>query len=355
MPGQSGRRRLTGQAAGRQNRPMTYGSQSAPLWLVGDIGATHVRFGLARPLASGFRIEAVRQMRSADLAGIEMALSVYLDDVLPVRPVEAALAVAGPVTGPDGGGEIALTNRNWRWSNAALAEHMGMRRVRCLNDAEAQALALPWFDEGDLRAIGDGVAVSDAPRLLIAPGSGLGVASLLRVDGRYVALAGEGGHATFAPESEFERTLADRLAARHGEHVSWERVLSGPGIAAIYDAVQDGSARKPADAAEIVRRAGAGEIAAQEALGTFGGLLGACAGDLALVLGARGGVHIGGGIAPAIADALAISSLRKRFEAKGRFEDYLRAVPLSIVMRPHPGLIGAAAYLAAQSGEGGSA
>ncbi|MEX0807865.1 MAG: glucokinase [Dongiaceae bacterium] len=329
-------------------------AQSGPLWLVGDVGATHLRFGLARPTASGFRVEAMRQMRGDDVDGLEGALSIYLDDMLPARPVAAALAIAGPISGGDA---VALTNRDWRWSNAALAERFGFRRLLCLNDAEAQALALAWLDPGDLRPLGGGSAVPDAPRLLIAPGSGLGVAALVRADGRYMALAGEGGHATFAPESDLERALADALRAEHGAHVSWERVLSGPGIAAIYDVVRAARQRGPsdADAAEIVRRAAADDPSAQTALATFGGLLGAYAGDLALILGARGGVYIGGGIAPAIADALAVGPLRERFEAKGRFTDYLRAVPTAIVMRPHPGLIGAAAFLAAQPGEQGQA
>ena len=326
-------------------------TQSGPLWLVGDVGATHLRFGLAQPTASGFRVEAVRQMRGDDVAGLEAALSIYLDDMLPARPVAAALAIAGPVTGGD---RVALTNRDWRWSKAALAERFGFRHLLCLNDAEAQALALAWLDPGDLRAIGGGVAVADAPRLLIAPGSGLGAAALLTADRRHIALAGEGGHATFAPETELERALADALCAQHGSHVSWERILSGPGIAAIYDAVRKTQHRAPsdADAAEIVRRAAADDPCAQSALATFGGLLGAYAGDLALILGARGGVFIGGGIAPAIADALALGPLRARFEAKGRFAEYLRAVPTAIVMRPYPGLIGAASLLAAHPDEG---
>jgi glucokinase len=329
-------------------------TQSGPLWLVGDIGATHLRFGLVRPGAAGFRVEAMRQMRDDDVDGLEAALSIYLDDMLPARPVAAALAIAGPVSGGDA---VALTNRDWRWSNAALAERFGFRRLLCLNDAEAQARALAWFDPGDFRSLGGGVAVADAPRLLIAPGSGLGVAALLPDGVRSIALAGEGGHATFAAETGLERTLADALGARHGGHVSWERVLSGPGIAAIYAAVREAEKKAPsdADAAEIVRRAAADDSCAQTALATFGGLLGAYAGDLALILGARGGVYIGGGIAPAIADALAIGPLRARFEAKGRFADYLRAVPTAIVMRPHPGLIGAASFLAAQPDQGGHA
>ncbi|MEX1107692.1 MAG: glucokinase [Dongiaceae bacterium] len=326
--------------------------QSGLLWLVGDIGATHLRFGLAQPTASGFRVEAMRQMRGDNFDGLEAALSVYLDDMLPARPIAAALAIAGPVSGD----AVALTNRDWRWSNAALAERFGFRRLLCLNDAEAQALALAWLDPGDLRPLGGGVAIPDAPRILIAPGSGLGVAALIRADGRYIALPGEGGHATFAAESDLERALADALRGQHGGHVSWDRVLSGPGIAAIYRVVRETQQRAPsdADAAEVVRRAGANDPCAQTALATFGGLLGAYAGDLALIFGARGGVYIGGGIAPAIVEALALGPLRARFEAKGRFADYLRAVPTAIVMRPHPGLIGAAAFLAAQPDVGGN-
>jgi len=154
-----------------------------------------------------------------------------------------------------------------------------------------------------------------------------------------------------APETEFERAVYQALAQRD-RHVSWERVLSGPGIEAIYRESLRINGEKPreADAATIARRAGEHDGCARTTMATFGALLGAYAGDLALIFGARGGVYVGGGIVPAIADTIAAGPLRLRFEAKGRFRDYLRAVPTAIIMHPSPGLIGAAAYLASMQG-----
>ncbi len=323
------------------------GRAAASLWLVGDIGATNLRFALAEPGDGGFRLSADQRLAVADHGGLEPALQAYLRTVAPHQPRRCALAVAGPVLGD----RVELTNTGWRWSTEALRMQFGFERMVCLNDAEAQALALPHLAAADLRQVGhdNSPSVSGAPRLLIAPGSGLGVSALLTVDGRAQAIAGEGGHATMAPETASERDLAAALAGQFGGHAAWERVLSGPGIAAIYGWIEqrNGIAISGATPEDIVRWARAGDGFAKSTVEMFLGLLGLYAGDLALIFGARGGVYIGGGIAPAIADMIAAGPLRARFESKGRFRDYLRAIPTAIIMHPTPGLIGAAARLAA--------
>jgi glucokinase len=252
------------------------------------------------------------------------------------------------------GDRIELTNTGWHWSTEALRRALGFERMVCFNDAEAQAFALPHLAAADLKPIGADAAspLPDAPRVLIAPGSGLGVSVLLTIDGRARAIAGEGGHATMAPETGPERDLAAMLAAKFGGHASWERVLSGPGIAAIYGWIEqrNGIAVSGATQEDIVRWARAGDGLAKSAVEMFLGLLGSYAGDLALIVGARGGVFFGGGIVPAIADTIAAGPLRLRFEAKGRFRDYLRAIPTAIIVHPNPGLIGAAARLASMQG-----
>ena len=320
-----------------------------PPWLVGDIGGTNLRFALAEPDGRGFRLSAERRLLVADHAGVEPALATYLQAIAPRRPRGGALAVAGPVLGDT----VEMTNTGWRWSTEALRQQLGFERLVCLNDVEAQALALPHLGASDLRPIGrdNPPAVPDAPCIVVAPGSGLGVSALVTVGGRSQAIAGEGGHMTMAPETEFERAVYETLAREHG-HVSWERVLSGPGIEAMHRVSERIGTRKPSgiDAATIVARAADRDACARQAVNTFGALLGAYAGDLALIFGARGGVFIGGGIVPAMADLIVSGPLRLRFEAKGRFRDYLRAIPTAIITHPQPGLIGAAAYLASKQG-----
>jgi glucokinase len=329
--------------------PSDGGRAAAFPWLVGDIGATNLRFALAEPSGTGFRLSAERRLALADYVGVEAALRAYLGMIAPNKPRAGALAIAGPVLGD----RVEMTNTGWRWSTEALRTELGLERLVCLNDVEAQALALPYLAPADLRPVGrdNPSAIAGAPRVVVAPGSGLGVSALVMVDGRPKAIAGEGGHVTMAPETEFERAVYQALAARYS-HVSWERVLSGPGIEAIYRESLRISGEKPreADAETIARRAGDHDGCAREAMATFGALLGAYAGDLALIFGARGGVFFGGGIVHAIADTIAAGPLRLRFEAKGRFQDYLRAIPTAIIMHPNPGLIGAAARLASLQG-----
>lgn len=320
-----------------------------PPWLVGDIGATNLRFALAEPGDGGYRLSAERRLAVADHAGLESAVTTYLRAIAPRQPLGGALAVAGPVLGDT----VEMTNTGWRWSTDALRGALGFERLVCFNDVEAQALALPHLAETDLRSVGrdNPPAVAGAPRVVVAPGSGLGVSALVTVGGHAHAIAGEGGHVTMAPETEFERTVYRALAERDG-HVSWERVLSGPGIEAMHRESERIDGRKPsgADAATIVALAAERDACAKQAVDTFGALLGAYAGDLALIFGALGGVSFGGGIVPAMAEMIAAGPLRLRFESKGRFQDYLRAIPTAIITHPNPGLIGAAARLASMQG-----
>lgn len=328
--------------------PSDGGRAAAFPWLVGDIGATNLRFALAEPSGTGFRLSAERRLALADHVGLEAALRAYLGMIAPNKPRAGALAIAGPVLGD----RVEMTNTGWRWSTGALREQLGLDRLVCLNDVEAQALALPYLAETDLRSVGrdNPPAIEGAPRVVVAPGSGLGVSALVTVDGHPHAIAGEGGHVSMTPETEFERAVYQALAQQYG-HVSWERVLSGPGIEAIHRESERIDGRKPsgADAAAIANSASR-DACAREAMATFGALLGAYAGDLALIFGARGGVFFGGGIVPVMADMIAAGPLRLRFEAKGRFRDYLRAIPTAIIMHPNPGLIGAAARLASLRG-----
>ena len=312
-------------------------------YLVADVGGTKIDLGRAAPDGS---IVAVRQLAVADFASIEAALEAYLADQPGPPPRAAALAIAGPVLGD----AVALTNGPWRFSVAAAQRRLGVERLLALNDFTALALGLPSIARAHLLRLGGGRADPDAPIGLIGPGTGLGVAGLLRVAGRWVPLPGEGGHASLAPEDAREAAVLALLRRRFG-HVSAERVLSGPGLVNLYTALCEraGSAVAPDCSPEAVTEwalAGTPAIA-ETALAMFCSLLGSAAGNLALTLGARGGVYIGGGICPRFADFLAASQCRARFEDKGRMRPYLEAIPLFLIQAPHPALHGAAAALTA--------
>jgi glucokinase len=304
--------------------------------LVADIGGTNARFALADP-ATG-RLARVESAPCARFSGPEAALEAYLA-ALPQRPARAAIAVAGPVVG----GAARLTNLGWRIGPETLRA-AGVPDARILNDFEALARALPDLGEGDLQRIGGGAPVPAAAKAALGPGTGLGIAALLPDEAGWRPVASEGGHATFPARAAGEVALLDRLFP--DARVSAERILSGPGLAAVYGALAGGSVA-PATAPEVVARARAGEAAAAEALDRFVVWLGRFAGDVALMFAARGGVYLGGGIAPRIADEIAGGGFRAAFEDKGRLAGYLAAIPVFIILAPDAGLRGAARALAA--------
>jgi len=190
--------------------------------------------------------------------------------------------------------------------------------------------------------------MADAPIGVLGPGTGLGVSGLVPCESGWVALAGEGGHATMAPATDRESVVLDRLR-RHFDHVSAERVLSGPGLVNIYTTLAsiDGVPAKcytPAQIADLGIRVE--DPLCTETTAMFCSMLGTMAGNLALTLGARGGVYIGGGIVPRLGHAFVLSPFRQRFEAKGRFQPYLAAIPTFVVTHPLPAFLGCAALLA---------
>lgn len=305
--------------------------------LIGDIGATNTRFALVQPdgTTSAARVYALH-----DHPSLTHAIDAYLTDESPVmRPVHAVLAVASPITGD----EVTLTNHPWTFSVEALRRHLGLRRLRVINDFAANAAAIPHLDAADRVQIGGGAPVAGAPIGVVGPGTGLGVGSL---DGA-AALAGEGGHVTMAPATAQESAILD-LVRRRFDHVSAERVLSGPGLVNLYNALCElaGAPAAPYTPAQIISpQIWSTDAHAKEATAIFCAMLGTVAGNLALTLGARGGVYISGGIVPRIASFFAQSEFRARFEAKGRLRDYVAAIPTYLIVRPLPVLLGAAALL----------
>ncbi|GAA4096394.1 glucokinase [Actinomadura miaoliensis] len=318
-------------------------AEAAGPWLVGDVGGTNARFALVEtPDAAPTR---VRVLPTRDFTGLGEAAAAYLADET-VRPAAACLAVAGPV----GGGRYHLTNADWRPGEVAdVRERLGLPVVEVVNDFAALAASLPSLGPDDMRPVGGDTAPAPdgtAPLAVLGPGTGMGVAGLVPVPGgQWIPTPGEGGHVD-APAATDEEIEVARLLRDECGVASAELLLSGDGLARLHrllGAVR-GTPAEPLTAAQIV--AGLDDPLCADAVAVFCALLGSFAGNVALTLGARGGVYLGGGILPRITDALEASDFRARFEAKPPVEGYLRAIPTALVVHPYPALLGAAAHLA---------
>jgi glucokinase len=309
--------------------------------LIGDIGATNVRFAIVQP--EGVTTRA-RAYALNDFASLAAAIETYLAEESPViRPTKAVLAIAAPITGD----EVTLTNHPWTFSIEAVRQQFEFTKLRVINDFAANALAVPYLGDGDRIEIGSGVPVSDAPIGLIGPGTGLGVSALIPGSAGGAALQGEGGHVTMAPASTQESAVVDLMRRRY-DHVSAERVLSGTGLVNLYNALCElaGKPAAPFKPAQITNpRIWDEDTCTREATLMFCAMLGTVAGNLALTLGARGGVYIAGGIVPKLGSVFVESEFRARFESKGRFRTYVAAIPTYVITRPLPALIGAAKLL----------
>ncbi|MBT9493566.1 MAG: glucokinase [Paucibacter sp.] len=327
--------------------------------LVADIGGSNARFGWLA--ARGAEVAHIAVMPVADHAGPVAAVRAYLQMLRPLlggpleaAPKRAAFAVATAVVGDS----VELTNGHWGFSRAEVQRALGLEAFLVLNDFEALALSLPKLQPSQVRQWCD---VTGLPRqglsaglntlAVIGPGTGLGVAGVVLAGGEWVALPGEGGHMTLAPFDDFESELLAHMR-RSFEHVSAERFLSGIGLPMLHGAVAAVRAApgyRALSAELIVERGLAGADAiCVETLEVFCALLGGFAGNVALTLGARGGVYIGGGIVPRLGERFFASRFRERFEAKGRFRDYLAGIPTALITDTLAALSGAALALEQQ-------
>jgi len=312
--------------------------------LVADIGGTNARFGLSDPATGHVTDEQV--LACAEFPDPAAAARHYLGQVGQRGVREAAMAVATPVLGD----HLHFTNSPWSFSIEATRNALGLARLEIINDFTALALALPLLGPGETRQVGPGRAVPDAPIALIGAGTGLGVSGLLPSPAGWVAVTGEGGHTAFSPVGERERALLGKLWERF-DHVSTERVIQGAGIALLHETLSalDGAPPRPLAPEDITREALAGTDArCVETIEMFCGILGTAAANLAVTLGARGGVYIGGGIVPALGAAFDRSPFRARFEAKGRYRDYMSAIPTLVITARNPALRGVAQVLSAR-------
>ncbi|MFZ6710174.1 glucokinase [Undibacterium sp. TC9W] len=316
--------------------------------LLADIGGTNARFALE---TAERQFEAVSVLACADYPGLPDAIKSYLasDAVRQVqirheaRIRNAAIAIANPIDGDS----VRMTNHHWSFSISAVRAQLDFSSLLVINDFTALAMALPYLDASQLQKIGGGVEMPGGTIGLIGAGTGLGVSGIIPSGNSWAALSSEGGHASFAPANREEMRILESLWQQY-EHVSAERLLSGKGLELICAAISG----KTMDAADITRRALDGSCA--DCLRTvehFCAILGSMAGNVALTLGATGGMYIGGGIVPRLGALFAVSAFRQRFEAKGRLSSFLAQIPTYLITEEYPAFLGVSAMLADHLGK----
>ena len=312
--------------------------------LLADIGATHARFALQTAPGT---YRSVRVLKCDDFAGIVPLLRFYLQEHAETRLHHAALALANPVSGD----YVRMTNRPWEFSTDAVRRELGLTTLLIVNDFTALAMAIPGLKPEDLMQVGSGKPAPNAVIGVLGPGTGLGVSGVIPTLDGFVTLGSEGGHVNFAPSDEREFAVL-QLAWREWKHVSNERLISGPGMEIVYRALaqRNGASlpyhAKRRDSAAIIDGALEEKDAlCIETLECFCGMLGGAAANLAVTLGAFGGIFIGGGIVPRLKEWFASSPFRARFEAKGRFSSYIADIPTYVITTPHVAFDGVATIL----------
>lgn len=306
--------------------------------LIADIGGTNARFAVARD----GEVSHLTVLPTGQYPTLQDAARAFLKGLPPdLRVTRGAIDVAGPVTGD----RVHLTNSGWSFSIADTRAALGFEDFRVVNDFAAAALGIPLLTPSDHTAIGGGVREAHGPVGVIGPGTGLGVAGLTFTGGRWVVLPGEGGHATMPAATREEAAVLDLLRERFG-HVSAERVLSGHGLQNLHQAlaaVRGVAAPALSDHAITEAALSGTDAFCAAVLDVFSEMLGTVAGNLAMTLGASGGVFLIGGILPRFAARFAASGFRARFESKGRFAGYMQAIPTFLVTHDNPALLGLAA------------
>ncbi|APH54273.1 Glucokinase [Granulibacter bethesdensis] len=309
--------------------------------LIGDIGGTNVRFALA--LGEGVIVHE-HKLPVAEFDNLELAARTYLQarGSLIQDVAEAVFAVATPVRGD----EIAFTNNPWRFSIRSTEAALGLKRLEIINDFVAQAASIRVTPDEEMAIIKSGEVMDNHPAVVIGPGTGLGMAFILRHKDGEEILASEGGHCTFSPRDETQTFIRDQLAREYG-HVSSERLLSGPGLLAMARALAQRAGlslalEKPADVTRLAEQEAC--PVCREAIRVFSAVLGSVAADAVLNLVAIGGVYLIGNVSKSLRAMMDFDVLIEAFLEKGRFRALLNDVPIIQVMRSNTGLLGASAW-----------
>jgi glucokinase len=301
--------------------------------LLADIGGTNTRCALTGTDSALQKIQVFENRCFTDLTEL---LTSYIESQQPdCRPVSGRFAVAAPIRADT----VQMININWRFSTESLRRSLQLEQLQLFNDFEALAIGLPNLGPDDIQQVGGGNAAPNRPKAVLGPGTGLGVASLVPTQEGWQAISGEGGHVTLPAVTPQEAGLIKELNQRFG-HCSAERLISGPGLELLHMALHTSN---EITADRIAALTEDGDKQAEETFNVFFELLGTIAANLALTIGAFGGIYIGGGIIPRHAERFAASGFRQRFEAKGRYGDYLKSIPTYLIVSDHPALAGLAA------------
>lgn len=308
--------------------------------LVGDVGGTNARLALC-DVTSG-EISHIHRYSANDYATLEEVITHYLEGQQ-VAVQEACIAIACPITDD----WVEMTNHSWAFSISSMELNLGLSKLEVINDFKAVSMSIPMLGQADLLKLGGGQPDASKPIAVYGAGTGLGVCHLIKTDTQVISLPGEGGHVDFAPNSEEEDRILSALRTRHGR-ISYERVLSGPGLVNLYKGIVmvDGrqpEALKPQDITDRALNDTCTDC--RRALSLFCILLGRFGGNLALTMGTFGGVYIAGGIVPRFLEFFKSSGFRHAFEDKGRFSEYLQDIPAFLITHPQPGLLGAGAHM----------
>jgi glucokinase len=308
--------------------------------LIGDIGGTNARFALLADMHA--EMKQLPSVRTADHATIDDAIQAAVLDKTSLVPRSAILAVAGPIVGE----RVELTNCDWAVEPRKSVERFGFAEMILLNDFEAQSLALPGLEAGDLEPIGGGIRRPEAPRVVLGPGTGLGTGALVHARNIWVPVPGEGGHIDLGPVSERDMAIWPNIERVLGR-VTAETVICGPGMVRLYRAICATDGAEPRHATpEAVTAAGLSGADAQagETLKLFATYLGRVAGDLALLFMAYGGVYLAGGISSQIAPVLKSGAFRDAFDFKAPHEEIMKRIATAIVIKKDAPLAGIAAF-----------
>lgn len=316
--------------------------------LVADIGGTNARFGLVdiagtRVSPPNYQAQHQRKLRCADYPDIASMIRAYAEASDIALPDFACLAIAGPIHN----GRVRMTNLAWEFSIEGLQRELGMEALDVLNDFAALAYATPHLGRETLAQVHPGNPDANAPLLVLGPGTGFGMAALVPCGQYWKIVPTEGGHCNFAPGNSREIAILEHLRKDH-DHVSVEHLLCGQGLVRIYRAITaiEGKATQDYSPADINNKGQSGEDPmCRAALEQFCEMLGSTAGDKALDLGAQGGVFLGGGISPKIADFIPKTRLLERYLSKGPMGNYVRQIPLNVIAEDSAALVGTAAWL----------
>ncbi len=309
--------------------------------VVADVGGTNARFAMVQPGST--EIYNAETLAVKDFVCLGTAFRDYTSRRGLASAEQACVALAGPIKGD----QVQLTNGDWKFSVSQTRSDLGLDKLVVINDFKAQALALAHMDNDHLFSLGGDAPVDARPKVILGPGTGLGVAAVVPTESGFAVVESEGGHVGISPLTDSDIAVYRKLLKQYGR-VSAERILCGSGLRNLYRTLceLEDQVIQPFTEAEIV------ECATQKkdelclkALNFFMAYLGAVAGDLALTFGANGGVYIAGGIVPRLKDHIAKTEFRHQFEAKGRLAYMVKDIPTYLVTSEHTGLIGAAAHL----------